>query len=207
MNSEASRSTRVPRGEARARLIEAGRSLVRRKGFAATSVDDLCAAAGVTKGAFFHHFPSKEALGVALIDDWTAMTGALFAAHPYNTLPDPLDRVFGYLDLRRELLGQPVPEFSCVAGTTVQEAYETSVPIREAAERSVTSGFEHVRLHLAAALRAHPVPGVTAEGLAQQFQVATQGGIILAKALNDPAPAREAFDHLERNLRLLFGRP
>jgi len=198
--------TRVPRGEARARLIEAARSLVRHKGFAATSVDDLCAAAGVTKGAFFHHFPSKEALGVALIDDWTETTGAMFAAHPYNTLPDPLDRVFAYLDLRRQLLKQPLPEFSCVAGTTVQEAYESSPPMRAAAERSIRSGFAHVLPHLQAALAAYPLPGVTAESLAQQFQVATQGGIILAKALDDPAPARAAFDHLERYLRLLFDR-
>ena len=183
-------------GTSRARLIEAARSLVRHEGFAATSVDDLCAAAGVTKGAFFHHFASKEALGVALIDDWTEVTGVMFASHPYNFRDDPLDRVFAYLDLRRELLGQPVPEFSCVAGTTVQEAYETSAPMRHAAERSVRSGFDHVRPHLAQALAAHPVAGVTAESLAQQFQVAVQGGIILAKALNDPAPAREAFDHL-----------
>lgn len=198
---------RVPRGEARARLIESARGLVRQKGFAATSVDDLCAAAGVTKGAFFHHFPSKEALGVALIDDWTQTTGMMFASHPYNFLPDPLARVFGYIDLRRELLGKPLPEFSCVAGTTVQEAYETSVPIREAAERSIRSGFAHVLPHLEQALKAHPVPGVTAESLAQQFQVVVQGGIIVAKALNDAAPARAAFDHLERYLRLLFGRP
>jgi TetR/AcrR family transcriptional regulator, transcriptional repressor for nem operon len=202
-----SRPARVPRGEARGRLIEAARSLVRHKGFAATSVDDLCAAAGVTKGAFFHHFASKEALGVALIDDWTRTTGAMFAAHPYNRLPDPLDRVLAYLDLRREILGQPIPEFACVAGTTVQEAYETSPAMREAAARSVQSGFDHVRPHLAEALAAHPVPGVTADGLAQQFQVAVQGGIILAKAMNDASPARAAFDHLERYLRLLFGRP
>ncbi|MES2549996.1 MAG: TetR/AcrR family transcriptional regulator [Pseudomonadota bacterium] len=196
----------MPRGEARARLIDAARSLIRQRGFAATSVDDLCAAAGVTKGAFFHHFASKEALGVALVEDWTVMTGAMFAAHPYNTLPDPLDRVFAYIDLRRELLGQPLLDFSCVAGTTVQETYESSPPIREAAERSIRSGFAHVQPHLEAALAAHPVPGVTAESLAQQFQIATQGGIILAKALNDAAPARAAFDHLERYLRLLFGR-
>lgn len=147
--------TRVPRGEARARLIEAARSLVRHKGFAATSVDELCASAGVTKGAFFHHFPSKEALGVALIDDWTATTGAMFAAHPYNSLPDPLDRVFGYLELRRQILHQPLPDFSCVAGTSVQETFETSPPIRQAAEKSIGSGLEHVRAHLAEALLAH----------------------------------------------------
>lgn len=198
---------RVPRGEARARLIEAARSLVRHKGFAATSVDELCAAAGVTKGAFFHHFPSKEALGVALVDDWTQMTGEMFAAHPYNFKDDPLDRVFAYLDLRREILGQPLTEFTCVAGTTVQEAYETSPPIREAAERSIRSGFGHVLPHLQAALKAHPVPGVTAEGLAQQFQVVVQGGIILAKATGSADPARDALDHLERYVRLLFGRP
>ena len=198
---------RVPRGEARARLIAAARSLIRHQGFAATSVDDLCAAAGVTKGAFFHHFASKEALGVALVEDWTATTGAMFAAHPYNSLPDPLDRVFAYLDLRRQLLEQPIPEFSCVAGTTVQEAYESSPAIRRAAAESLRSGVEHVRPHLAAALAAHPVPDVTAESLGRMFQVAVQGGIVLAKALDDPAPAREAFDHLERYLRLLFGRP
>ena len=198
---------RVPRGEARARLIGAARSLVRHKGFAATSVDDLCAAAGVTKGAFFHHFASKEALGVALVEDWTASTGAMFAAHPYNGLPDPLDRVLAYLDLRRQLLAQPIAGFSCVAGTTVQETFESSPAIRAAAGESIRSGVEHVRPHLAAALAAHPVPGVTAEGLGRQFQVAVQGGIVLAKALDDPAPAREAFDHLERYLRLLFDRP
>lgn len=199
--------TRPPRGEARPRLIAAARALVRRKGYAATSVEDLCAEAGVTKGAFFHHFASKEALGLALLQDWTETTGAMFAAHPYNAAPDPLERVFAYLDLRRSLLEMPLVEFTCVAGTVVQECHASSDALRAAAAESLASGAAHVQAHLAEALAAHPVAGVTAESLARQVQVTVQGGIILAKAAQDAAPAREAFDHLERYLRLLFDRP
>ena len=53
------------RGDARTRLLDAARDVIRAKGFAGTSVDDLCRAADVTKGAFFHNFGSKDALGVA----------------------------------------------------------------------------------------------------------------------------------------------
>lgn len=199
--------TRVPRGEARARILEAAVAMVRRRGFAATSVDDLCAAAGVTKGAFFHHFAGKDALGEALVRHWTDSTLGMFAAHPYNACPDPLDRVFAYLDLRRSFTDLPLAEFSCVAGTTVQETWATHPAIRTAAGDSLRSGMAHVQAHLAEALAARPVPGVTAEGLALFFQVAVQGGIVAAKALDDPGAARAAFDHVERYLRLLFARP
>lgn len=198
--------TRAPRGEARALILTAATDLIRRRGFAATSVDDLCAAAGVTKGAFFHHFAAKDDLGVAVVRHWTETTGAMFAAHHYNSLPDPLDRVFAYLNLRRSLLVMPIPEFSCVAGTSVQETHLSSPAIRAAAEDSLRSGFAHVEAHLAEALALHPVAGVTAHSLARLCQVAVQGGIVVAKAMDDAAPARDAFDHLERYLRLLFNR-
>ena len=50
--------------------MEAALPVIRTKGYSATSVDELCAAAGITKDAFFHHFKSKDELGVAAADRW-----------------------------------------------------------------------------------------------------------------------------------------
>jgi TetR/AcrR family transcriptional repressor of nem operon len=69
-------------GNARTRLLDAALRLIRERGFAATSVEDLCTAAGVTKGSYFHHFKTKEALGVAAAERWIEHTTPFFAAAP-----------------------------------------------------------------------------------------------------------------------------
>ena len=67
-----------PSGGARSKLLDAAFSIIREKGYAATSVDELCARAGVTKGAFFHHFPSKDSLAVAAVNHWSELSRAHF---------------------------------------------------------------------------------------------------------------------------------
>ena len=52
--------------ESRAKLLDAAVSVIRAKGYSAARVDDICAAAGLTKGSFFHHFASKEELALAI---------------------------------------------------------------------------------------------------------------------------------------------
>ncbi|MDP8998470.1 MAG: TetR/AcrR family transcriptional regulator, partial [Pseudomonadota bacterium] len=55
---------------AKTRLLASAVKLVRESGYDATTVDELCLEAGVTKGAFFYHFQSKEALAVAATKFW-----------------------------------------------------------------------------------------------------------------------------------------
>ena len=125
------------RGDARIRLLEAARDIVRQKGFAATSVDDLCQAAGVTKGAFFHHFKTKEAIGVAAAEFWAETTSTLFADASYHEPGDPLDRVLAYLDFRKGIIGGETFEYTCLVGTMTQEVHESAPAIRDACAESI----------------------------------------------------------------------
>lgn len=200
----ASRTFRPAPVNARDRLLEAGVKLVRGRGFAATSVDELCREAGVTKGAFFHHFASKEALGVALADYWSSSTGAFFDGAPYHQHEDPLDRVLGYIDFRLVLIEGSPQEFSCVAGTMVQEAFLSSEAIRAACEASISGNAAKLEGDIAAAFAQHGVEGVDPASLALHIQAVLQGGFIVAKACGDAAPARESIRHLKRYFELLF---
>jgi TetR/AcrR family transcriptional repressor of nem operon len=190
---------------ARHKLLAAALSLVREQGYSATSVDELCAEAGVTKGAFFHHFRSKEALAVAAAHHWTEITGAFFATAPYHQLKDPLRRVLGYLDFRKAILKGELAEFTCLVGTMVQEAYGTSPEIRAACEASICGHAAKLEADIAAAMKQRRLRvRWSAASLALHTQAVLQGAFILAKATGDARVAADSIDHLRRYIELLL---
>lgn len=193
---------------AREKLLQAALAVIRTQGYSATTVDDLCAAAGVTKGAFFHHFENKEALGIAAADYWSSVTGELFAHAPYHQHADPLDRVLGYLDFRKALLAGKIPEFTCLAGTLVQEVYDSNPAIRDACRRSIFDHAGKVAADLALAKQQRvPKARWTAQSLSLHFQAVLQGAFILSKADQDVERAVESLEHLRRYVQLLFTSP
>ncbi|MCZ4432139.1 TetR/AcrR family transcriptional regulator [Agrobacterium sp. SOY23] len=193
------------RGDARNRLLEAARDTIRAKGFASTSIDDLCKAAEVTKGAFFHNFGSKEALGVEAAEFWARTTADFFVAASYHHHRDALDRVLAYVAFRKTIITENLAESSCLVGTMAQEIYMAFPRIRDACGASI---FDHASSLEADIELARCERGITddwtAESLARYTQTVIQGGFVLAKAGNDPKLARESLTHLERYIRLLF---
>jgi TetR/AcrR family transcriptional regulator, transcriptional repressor for nem operon len=191
--------------ESKQKLLDAAFAVIRTKGYTATRVEDICEAAGVTKGSFFYHFKSKEELALEAAAHWIAVTSEFFRNAPYHRPADPLDRLLGYVDFRKTLLQGELREFTCLVGTMVQEVYDTWPAIRDACASSIGGHAATLEPDIAAAMEKYGVRGTwTARSLALHTQAVIQGSFILAKAHGGAAVAVESLDHLRRYLRLLF---
>jgi TetR/AcrR family transcriptional repressor of nem operon len=196
------------RHESKTKILDAALHVIRAKGYSATRIEDVCEEAGLTKGSFFHHFNGKEDLALAAADYWGYCTSAMFAAaayHDLSKLPDPLDRLLAYIDLRKALIQGDLPDFTCLVGTMVQETYDTHPAIREACNRAISNHAATLVPDIEEAMRRHGIPdGWTAESLALYTQATIQGAFILAKARHNSAIAVQCIDHLRRYVELLF---
>ncbi len=190
------------------KFLDAALQVIRAKGYNATRVEDICEAAGLTKGSFFHHFCSKEDLALAAAEHWSSMTGGLFAQAPYHAACGPLERLLAYVDFRKALLRGKLPDFTCFVGTMVQEVYGTHPPIRAACEQSISGHAATLEPEIAACIEQYGVQADwTPRSLALYIQAVIQGAFILAKAKEGPEVAGECLDHLHRYIEMLFAQP
>lgn len=193
--------------QSRRKILDAAVKLIRTKGYAATSVDDLCVQAGLTKGSFFHHFKSKNELGEAAARHWTDTTSTLFAGAAYHLPERALDRVLAYIAFRRSIIGGQLANFTCLAGTLAQELHTTHPAIAHAAGMSITSHASTLTADIQAAMdESEKHFPFSAQGLAMHTQTVLQGGFVLAKATGDKRCAEDAVDHLRRYVELLFAK-
>jgi TetR/AcrR family transcriptional regulator, transcriptional repressor for nem operon len=195
------------RPSSRTRLLDAALHVFRKKGYQATTVEDLCAAAGLTKGSFFHHFSSKEELAREALDHFAAMADGVFARASFREAPQPRDRLLGYIDLRTAMMRGDLAEVTCLLGTVVQETYDTHPALRQACDQHITEHVAMLARDIAEARRGH-APGApwTPESLALFTQAVIQGAFVLAKARNAPEVAVECMGHLRRYLETQLDR-
>jgi TetR/AcrR family transcriptional repressor of nem operon len=193
------------RHESKTRFLDAALHVFRSRGYSATRIEDICEAARLTKGSFFHHFDSKEELALEAAKYWTEGSEALFASAPYREHADPLDRLLAYVDFRKSLIQGELADFTCLMGTMVQEVYDSHPALREVCNHGITGHAEILVPDIREAMRQRGMhPEWTAESLALYMQATIQGAFILAKAANGAAVAVQCIDHLHRYIELLF---
>jgi TetR/AcrR family transcriptional repressor of nem operon len=185
-------------------LVDVGTDLFRRTGYVATSVDEICTAAGVTKGAFFYHFPSKESLAEACLRRWQEQMETLHRLAAYQSIDDPVQKVLASIDFMIEVFSNPDVQKSCLAGTTVQEVSESNPILRDAAQTCFVQGEACFQSLLDDACRSRGVMLDTAS-LARHWMGTIQGALLLWKASRDTKVISENLTHFKAYLAGLLG--
>jgi TetR/AcrR family transcriptional repressor of nem operon len=194
--------------DSKTKLLDAALQVIRAKGYAATTVEDICSQAGVTKGSFFHHFKSKDDLALSATAHWEALTEGFFAAAAYHESSDPLDRLLGYVKFRGAILAGELPDYTCLLGTLVQETYATHPEIRAACDRSMSRHIAELTRDVEAAKKLYaPKARWSAQSVGYFIQSVLQGSFVFAKAKQSPEVVRENLTHLKRYLETLFSHP
>jgi TetR/AcrR family transcriptional repressor of nem operon len=181
----------------RQKLIQTGSDLIRRQGYVATSVDQICEQAGMTKGAFFHHFKNKEELAHACLEAWDQMGEAMEADAPFQRTLDARRKALGYMEFFIGVFHNPGVLKSCLAGTTVQEVADTNPVLRDAANVCFVNAERRFQAVLDEALRGTR-RRVDTGSLATLWMATIQGSLILFKASQDPAVIRRNLEHVKR---------
>jgi AcrR family transcriptional regulator len=97
--------------ETRSKIISSASKLFSTRGYDAASVDDICRDAGISKGAFYHHFGSKQALFIALLNGWLQTIDNEIEASKAKTVPETFRQMTRAFPHIFQTAGQGFPMF------------------------------------------------------------------------------------------------
>jgi TetR/AcrR family transcriptional repressor of nem operon len=182
------------------KLLEAAQTLMLSKGYPATTVDEVCDLASVSKGSFYHLFNSKEELGLAVLEAFQARSERLINEGPQAHVADPVDRALQLLEHLTAVASEAWGD-GCLLGSFALDLADTHAVIREA----VSEKFRQIAEALAEGMAplgregGHPDAPSGAE-LAEQFIVVVEGALILAKAHKDWSYVTRALERFQKDV-------
>ena len=200
----------MTRESTHANLLDSAQAIVMRQGFTATTVDQVIERAGVTKGAFFYHFPTKEALAHALVTRWAERDRALLdtvMARAETLAREPAQRVLLLVGLLAEAAdAAPEEDPGCLYASFCYEAKLLDDVVRTVILDSFGYWHEHLTPWFDAALRAQPprIDGIDAHALLTLLDTVLEGGLVMARIHGDSRELGAQLRQYRNYLELLF---
>ena len=193
----------------REKILSTAEALILEKGFSGTTLDDIVNASGLSRGAFFFHFKSKDDLARSVVErfwenDYELFRG--FAERAKQLADDPLQEALIFLKLFEEFvegITEPMP--GCVFASYTYESQQFDPSIHE----YIRQGFDkwcamYVEKFEAVLARYDPVIDVTARELAEAIISVIEGGFILARSYRDPKFVTRQSKQFRQYLQLVF---
>lgn len=174
--------------DTRIALLDAAFEEIHRNGFRGASLDNILARTGVTKGALYHHFPNKNALGYAVVDEVIVPWAAERWATLMDESLDPIDAIQHIYDdkIVRDQVVDPT------LGCPINNLVEEMAGLDEGFRGRLTNIMETWQRTIAAALRRGQTKGqiradVKPDDVATFLIAAYQGTVGVSKCMRDPA--------------------
>jgi TetR/AcrR family transcriptional regulator, transcriptional repressor for nem operon len=198
--------------QTRERILDSAETLVLEQGLAATSIDEVLTAAGTSKGAFFHHFPSKNHLARALVERYAANDVAYleeFMALVEKQTDDPAEQVVAFVRRFEEAADELVAQQpSCLYVSYIYDRQLFDDGTNDVIAGAITAWRDRLHEKLEAAAVLHPPHApVDLRALADHVVATFEGAFVLTRALDDPSVMRSQLELVRRHVALLFGVP
>ena len=176
-------STKRDPDKTRRRILDAAFTQMYRQGYQAMRVDAVLADTKLTKGAFYHHFPSKKVLGEAVIDEVLAGMIEQMWVRSLADYVDPVEGIKAVLRMIPSMMGPQLTQLGCPLNNLAQEMS----PIDEAF-RSKLNRIFHVWIEsISDALKRGQqngciLPGIDTHGAAIFIVAAYEGAVSMTKS-------------------------
>jgi len=195
--------------ETRTRILNIAQEAVLAKGFGATSIEEIVAAAEITKGGFFYHFSDKNALALALIQRYIQVEDQILddlERRARQLTDDPLQMYLVSLKLLEELLhDMPSGHPGCLIATTVYQDQLFDRDVRDLNKMAMLSWRHRFRKLLDEIAKIYPPrEDVSMTDVSDMLSSAVEGGIVLSKSTNDPGVVARQVGMYRSYIKLLF---
>jgi TetR/AcrR family transcriptional repressor of nem operon len=180
--------------DARERLVDEAARLFHARSYESVGVQELCEAAEVNKGSFYHFFPSKEDLAIAVIDaQWAATRAEVLDPALADDVPPlaRIERVFALMArAQREAKRTGGRAPGCPLANLSGELSNHEPKLRRKLARVYDEMQEAFAETLRAAVKARELPHDTdVERKAEALVALSEGAMLLSALRNDPATA------------------
>lgn len=181
-------------------ILDVSTRLIRTKGFHATSVGDIISATGIKKGGLYHHFLSKDQIGLEVLERMERMymgflDDVLSGSQHGKALENFLDSV---LVKHREagFVG------GCIFGNMALEMADNNKNFTDATSRIFSAWIKKLEDVVLAAQENFQIrKDIPAHSLAQQIVMTIEGGIMLSRLTKNEMPLKESIDLLKKFLQ------
>lgn len=169
---------------ARARLLEAASERFHAESYGAVSVDDLCAAAGINKGSFYHFFPSKRDLALTVMDSQWAVARQTVVEPAFGADLPPLRRIRRLFELIAEAQRRPNVR-GCPFGNLSGELAAADEAIRARAAGIFEAYRAYFEQALQEAMEAGDAGPLDVRAASLLLLAHLEGALLLARTYND----------------------